>query len=180
MSKSKIVIFILISVLFVLGCFLLNETLARFESNLSGNVIGSVAFYVIEPEYQNKEIKLDELEPSDQEYIYEFSVANFNKEKRLETNAEYEVVELMVNTPKEVKKQELVAGEVGSIAASIKNISDIKVGDTITNVKNPAKESLPGYQPMKSMVFCGLFPIESNRFEDLREALNKLKLNFKA
>ena len=63
------------------------------------------------------------------------------------------------------------------IAASIKNIQDIKVGDTITNAKNPAEESLPGYQPMKSMVFCGLFPIESNKFEDLREALNKLKLN---
>ena len=97
--------------------------------------------------------------------------------KMMETNAEYEVVELMVNTPKEVKKQELVAGEVGMIAASIKNIQDIKVGDTITNAKNPAEESLPGYQPMKSMVFCGLFPIESNKFEDLREALNKLKLN---
>jgi len=97
--------------------------------------------------------------------------------KMMETNAEYEVVELMINTPKEVKKQELVAGEVGMIAASIKNIQDIKVGDTITNAKNPAEESLPGYQPMKSMVFCGLFPIESNKFEDLREALNKLKLN---
>jgi len=97
--------------------------------------------------------------------------------KMMETGAEYEVVELMVNTPKEEKKQELVAGEVGMIAASIKNISDIKVGDTITNAKIPANESLPGYQPMKSMVFCGLFPIESSRFEDLREALNKLKLN---
>jgi len=97
--------------------------------------------------------------------------------KMMETNAEYEVVELMINTPKEIKKEELVAGEVGSIAASIKNISDIKVGDTITNAKKPAEKSLPGYQPMKSMVFCGLFPIESNRFEDLREALNKLKLN---
>jgi len=92
MSKSKIVIVILITVLFIMGCFLLNETLARFESKLSGNVIGSVAFYVINPEYQNKEIKLDELEPSDQEYIYEFSVANFDKEKRLETNAEYEII----------------------------------------------------------------------------------------
>ena len=97
--------------------------------------------------------------------------------KMMETNAEFEVVELMINTPKEVKKQELVAGEVGMIAASIKNIQDIKVGDTITNAKNPADEALPGYQPMKSMVFCGLFPIESNKFEDLREALNKLKLN---
>ncbi len=97
--------------------------------------------------------------------------------KLMETNALFEVVELMVNTPKEVKKQELSAGEVGFIAASIKNISDIKVGDTITNALDPASERLPGYKPMKSMVFCGLFPIESNRFEDLRDALNKLKLN---
>ena len=95
----------------------------------------------------------------------------------METKAEFEVVELMVNTPKEVKKQELLAGEVGFIAASIKNISDIKVGDTITNAKDPSATRLPGYKPMKSMVFCGLFPIESSRFEDLREALNKLKLN---
>ncbi len=97
--------------------------------------------------------------------------------KLMETGAEFEVVELMVNTPKEEKRQELSTGEVGFIAASIKNISDIEVGDTITNAKRPALERLPGYQPMKSMVFCGLFPIESNRFEDLRDSLNKLKLN---
>jgi len=97
--------------------------------------------------------------------------------KMMETNATYEVVELMVNTPKEVKKDMLKAGEVGFIAASIKSIQDIKVGDTITNIKNAAELPLPGYKPMKSMVFCGLFPIESNKFEDLREALGKLKLN---
>lgn len=97
--------------------------------------------------------------------------------KMMETNATYEVVDITINTPKEVKKNELIAGEVGFISASIKSISDIKVGDTITKVSNPAKEALPGYKPMKSMVFCGVYPIESSRFEDLRDALNKLKLN---
>lgn len=97
--------------------------------------------------------------------------------KMMETGATYEVIELMVNTPKEVKKSMLKSGEVGFISASIKSIQDIKVGDTITLLKNPASEPLPGYKPMKSMVFCGLFPIESSKFEDLREALEKLKLN---
>ena len=97
--------------------------------------------------------------------------------KMMQTGALYEVVELMVNTPKEVKKEELSSGEVGFISASIKSISDIKVGDTVTLAKNPASEALPGYKPMKSMVFCGLFPIESSKFEDLREALSKLQLN---
>lgn len=97
--------------------------------------------------------------------------------RMMETKAEYDVVELGVTTPKEKKKKNLVAGDVGYIAASIKDIQDVRVGDTITLVKNPCKEPLPGYQPMKSMVFCGLFPIESSKFEDLREALEKLKLN---
>ena len=97
--------------------------------------------------------------------------------KMIETNATYEVVDITINTPKEVKKNELIAGEVGFISASIKSISDIKVGDTITKASNPAKAALPGYKPMKSMVFCGVYPIESSRFEDLRDALNKLKLN---
>lgn len=92
MSKTKIGIIILIFVLFVLGCSLLNETLAKFESEVSGNVIGNIAFYVIDSEFQNEEIKLGEIEPSNQEYIYEFSVANFNDKKRLETNAEYNVI----------------------------------------------------------------------------------------
>ena len=97
--------------------------------------------------------------------------------KMMQTNATYEVIELMINTPKEVKKEKLEAGEVGFIAASIKSISDIKVGDTITLEKNPCQKALPGYKPMKSMVFCGLFPIESSKFEDLRDALSKLQLN---
>lgn len=93
------------------------------------------------------------------------------------TGASYEVVELGVHTPKELQKKELLTGEVGYLCASIKDIKDVKVGDTITLKDHPAKEPLHGYQPMKPMVFCGLYPIESSKFPDLREALEKLKLN---
>lgn len=97
--------------------------------------------------------------------------------RMMATGATYDVVELGIHNPKEVTKKELVAGEVGFLAASIKSISDVKVGDTITLDRNPAVESLPGYKPMKPMVFCGLYPIETNRYPELREALEKLKLN---
>ena len=95
----------------------------------------------------------------------------------METGATYEVIEVGVTTPKEKKKDCLMPGDVGFITASIKSIQDVKVGDTITLKNHPANVPLPGYKPMKSMVFCGIFPVETNRFEDLREALEKLKLN---
>ena len=84
---------------------------------------------------------------------------------------------LMMETPKEKEIESLSAGEVGYLYASIKSIESVKVGDTITLKDNPAKVALPGYKEMKPMVYCGLYPIESNKFEDLREALEKLKLN---
>jgi len=93
------------------------------------------------------------------------------------TKAKYDVVELGINTPKEVKRKELNAGDVGWISASIKSIEDVKVGDTITLASNPCDIELPGYKPMKPMVFCGLYPIEANKYPDLRDALEKLKLN---
>ena len=93
------------------------------------------------------------------------------------TGATYEVVELGVHTQHKKKKDVLVAGEVGYICASMKSIQDVEVGDTITLANNKAKEALPGYQPMKPMVFCGLYPIESSQYPELREALDKLKLN---
>ena len=97
--------------------------------------------------------------------------------KMMETNAVYDVVGLSINTPHEKEIEKLSAGEVGYLYASIKSISDIHVGDTITLDNNPAKEKLPGYKPMKPTVYSGLYPIEANKFEDLREALEKLKLN---
>jgi len=100
-----------------------------------------------------------------------------DKIKMMATGATYDVVELDVCTPKEVKVKELVAGEVGILSASIKSINDVKVGDTITLANDCALEPLHGYKPMKPMVFCGIYPIESSRYPELREALEKLKLN---
>jgi len=97
--------------------------------------------------------------------------------KMMANGAEYEVVELGVNTPKEMKLKELTSGQVGWINASIKTIDTVNVGDTITVKRNEAKGPLAGYQPMKPMVYSGLYPIEPNKFEALREALLKLKLN---
>src|SRR5574344_393520 len=97
--------------------------------------------------------------------------------KMMASNAHYDVVELAVHSPKEIKKKELVTGEVGIIVANIKNIEDVKVGDTVCNYNDPVDKPLPGYKPMKPMVFCGLYPLESSKFPDLREALEKLKLN---
>ena len=100
-----------------------------------------------------------------------------DKIKMLATNATYDVVELGINNPTEHKKKELVTGEVGYLCASIKSIEDVKVGDTITLANCECDKPLAGYKPMKPMVFCGLFPVESSKFPDLREALEKLKLN---
>jgi len=100
-----------------------------------------------------------------------------DKIKLMATNKLEDVVEIGAYTPKETKKEYLSAGEVGYICASIKDISDIKVGDTITLASNPATDVLPGYKPMKPMVFSGIYPIETNKYPDLREALEKLKLN---
>ena len=105
------------------------------------------------------------------------SVKVGDKIKMFATNNVYDVVELGVNTPHINKKNELTTGEVGYLCASIKKIEDVNVGDTITLEKLPSQEPLPGYKPMKPMVFCGIYPIESNKFPDLREALEKLKLN---
>ncbi len=99
-----------------------------------------------------------------------------DKIKMKATNAVYEVTELGIHNPHEVKKQELSAGEVGYLCASIKSISDVKVGDTII-MDGEDTPSLEGYKPMKPMVFCGLYPTESSKFPELREALEKLKLN---
>ena len=82
-----------------------------------------------------------------------------------------------VRTPKEVKKDVLVTGEVGWIAASIKSIQDIHVGDTVTTLAQESKEALPGYRTLHSMVFCGLYPIDNAKYKDLREALEKIQLS---
>lgn len=100
-----------------------------------------------------------------------------DKIKMMASNAVYEVVELGVNTPAEVKKDVLVSGEVGYLTGAIKDITTVEVGDTITLESNSALTPLAGYKPMKSMVYSGVFPVEPNKFPALREALEKLKLS---
>ena len=100
-----------------------------------------------------------------------------DKIRFMASNAEYEVLEVGIRNPKEVKKDVLECGEVGWICGSIKSIKDVRVGDTITNAEHPAKEPLHGYREMNPMVYCGLYPIDSNKYNDLRDALEKLQLN---
>ncbi|WP_441351476.1 translation elongation factor 4 [Tuberibacillus sp. Marseille-P3662] len=97
--------------------------------------------------------------------------------KMMANDKVFEVAELGVFTPKPVSKDELTVGDVGFLMASIKNVKDTKVGDTITSAERPTAERLPGYRPMTPMVFCGLYPTDSNNYNDLREALERLELN---
>lgn len=93
------------------------------------------------------------------------------------SKAKYEVIEVGVHTPKIIKRDMLGPGDVGYLTASIKDINTVNVGDTVTYANNKAKTALPGYRKMNSVVFCGLYPIDSDRFNDLKDALDKLKLN---
>jgi GTP-binding protein LepA len=93
------------------------------------------------------------------------------------SGAKYEVVEVGVLTPKILKREVLGPGDVGYLTASIKDINTVRVGDTITHAAYKAKTALPGYRTMNSVVFCGLYPIDSDQFNDLKDALEKLKLN---
>ncbi len=93
------------------------------------------------------------------------------------TSSSYEVISVGVSTPKEETRDYLGPGDVGFFTASIKNVEGIRVGDTVTNKDNKASEPLPGYRTLNPMVFCGMFPIDSGDYNDLRDALGKLKLN---
>ncbi len=97
--------------------------------------------------------------------------------KFLATNATYEVTEVGVRTPHEVKKEELVCGEVGWVSAAIKSIQDVHVGDTITTLENEATEQLSGYRKLNPMVYCGLYPVDNAKYKNLREALDKIQLS---
>jgi GTP-binding protein LepA len=99
------------------------------------------------------------------------------KVRLMASGGTYEIEELGVFTPKPTKIDSLSSGEVGFVVAGIKTISDTKIGDTLTDDRRPAKEPLPGFKEVKPMVFAGLYPVESNRYGELREALEKLRLN---
>lgn len=109
--------------------------------------------------------------------IFDGTVKVGDRIKMMATGKEFEVTEVGVFTPKPEKREELTVGDVGYLTASIKNVSDTRVGDTITSADNPADEPLPGYRKLNPMVYCGMYPIDSAKFNDLRDALEKLQLN---
>lgn len=97
--------------------------------------------------------------------------------KLMQSGKDYFVTELGIRTPDELKLKELKCGQVGYICAQIKDIKDVRPGDTVTLVDNPSKEPLPGYRDINPMVYCGLYPVDSDDYPDLKEALEKLSLN---
>ncbi len=109
--------------------------------------------------------------------VMDGSVKKGDKVRLMASGKEYVLDELGVLSPTQVEVDELHAGEVGYFAASIKAVADARVGDTITLVNNPAAEALDGYAEAKPMVFCGLFPTDADQYPELREALDKLRLN---
>lgn len=109
--------------------------------------------------------------------VMDGTVKKGDRIRLMATGKEYEIDELGVLSPNQVQVESLHAGEVGYLAASIKAVSDARVGDTITLASAPAAEPLPGYTEAKPMVFCGMFPTDADQYPDLKEALEKLKLN---
>ncbi|RFU71669.1 elongation factor 4 [Peribacillus saganii] len=109
--------------------------------------------------------------------VVEGSVKPGDKIRMMATGKEFEVIEVGVFNPKTVLCDELTVGDVGFLTAAIKNVGDTRVGDTITNAKSGAAEALPGYRKLNPMVYCGLYPIDASKFNDLRDALEKLELN---
>ncbi|AIW30580.1 MULTISPECIES: translation elongation factor 4 [Bacillus] len=109
--------------------------------------------------------------------VVEGTVKPGQKIKMMATGKEFEVTEVGVFTPKATPTDELTVGDVGFLTAAIKNVGDTRVGDTITSAANQAAEALPGYRKLNPMVYCGLYPIDTAKYNDLREALEKLELN---
>jgi GTP-binding protein LepA len=109
--------------------------------------------------------------------IVDGTVRKGDKIKMMASDAIYEVVEVGVTTPVELKKEYLAPGDVGFLTAAIKDVGNVRVGDTITSINPSALEPLPGYRQLNPMVFCGLYPIDSGQYNEMREALDKLKLN---
>lgn len=109
--------------------------------------------------------------------VFDGEVKQGDKIKMMSTGKVFDVTEVGIFTPKSVPKQCLSAGDVGYLCASIKNVSDTKVGDTITLADNPTQSPLEGYKEVSPMVFCGIYPADGAKYNDLKDALEKLKLN---
>ena len=171
----------------VVGLDCSNAIMASAKEGIGiDEILESITYLVPSPEDKTEEplraLIFDSYYDSYRGVIVYFRVMDGKVSKRdrirlMASGKEYDIDELGVLSPNQVQVDELHAGEVGYIAASIKSVEDARVGDTITLVKGAAAEPLEGYVEAKPMVFCGLFPTDSDQYEDLREALDKLRLN---
>ena len=110
--------------------------------------------------------------------VFDGSIKKGQMIRIMGSNEDHQVLDLMYPNPiAPVKTAEIATGEIGIVVMGLKTVEGIKVGDTITDAKNPTKEAIPGFEPAKPFVFAGIYPIETDKFEDLRDALNKLRLN---
>ncbi len=109
--------------------------------------------------------------------VYEGKMKVGTQVRMMGTKTIYEITETGIFTPGETKIDSLEAGMVGYFCASIKSLEDVQIGDTVTEQKNPTKAPLAGFKPVRQMVFCGLYPVDSDEYEDLKVALEKMKLN---
>jgi len=109
--------------------------------------------------------------------VFDGSIRKGQKIKMMRTGGTYSVDQVGIFQPKKVAVDELGAGEIGYITASIKEVADTRVGDTLTDERKPTEKPLPGFKPAQPVVFCGFFPVDSAQFEDLRDAMGKLRLN---
>src|SRR5690606_9634687 len=109
--------------------------------------------------------------------VIDGTIRKGQKIRMMNANAAYELDRVGVFTPKLVEVPELGPGEIGFFTASIKEVADTNVGDTITDLRRPTAEPLPGFRPAQPVVFCGLFPVDASDFEELRAAMGKLRLN---
>ena len=137
----------------------------------SGNLRGSLKALIFDSRYDPYKGVITYIR------LMEGTTRKGEKVKLMQTDHVYEVEELGVFTPHEKSVPDLGAGQVGYLTANIKDVSHVHIGDTVTHADSPAEKPLPGYEPVKPMVFCGLYPVNSNDFTSLRDALDKLKLN---
>ena len=147
------------------------EQVVKYVPEPKGDVEGPVSAMIFDSVYDSYRGVIASIR------VFTGTIKKGDHIKMMATNAVYEVLELGVYTPKEKKKEYLTAGDVGFVAASIKDVVDVRVGDTITTLENPTDKPLPGFRNLNSMVFCGIYPIETSKYDELKEALAKLKLN---
>lgn len=171
MKNKKMYIGIFLTLLILVLAIKLPGTLSRFSSSLSGSANGGIAFYVIEPKYQSQDIKLDEMVPSEEEYKYYFSVANYNAEKRLETNAEYNII---IRTTTNLNLEYKLYKKDSTVDLLIEKNIEPDTDGTYFNIMKTEKEKFGFKENQKNEYILSVkFPIEyiAYDYQDIIESV---------